>query len=149
MASDNLNQVGKYFKQTRRDSDFAIKRVSKKVPVRDRVRDTVSAVFPFKMTILTDNEESIIIDINFLNPPPSDCEAECIATTCEDFELLPGGHSITVTNPYIEGSVRAYSGGEPLDESQWYEENFSGGQVYVQVPPGSPLTVVCYAYIVC
>lgn len=149
MASDSLNEIGRYIKQSRRNADLALKRYSKHMPKKDRVRDTISSVSPFSMYIENDGFERVIIDVNFRVPPPSDCSAECIATACEDFELLGGGHSITVTNPYEPGTIKVFSNGNPLEQIQWYEENPEAGQVYVQVQSTGEVIVVCYAYIIC
>lgn len=149
MASDSLREVGKFINQSRRNADLALKRYEKKLPKKDRARDTVSAVSPFNMYIENEGDQRVVIDINFRNPPPNDCEAECVATACEDFELLGGGHSITVTNPYEAGTVRVFSNGNPLEQIQWYEENPSGGQVYVQIQTTGEVIVVCYTYVTC
>lgn len=150
MASDNLNQVGRYIKRTNRNANLALKRAKKKLAIKDRVRDTVSSIYPFTMNIeIEDDVRTVLLDINFKEPPPEDCVSECIGTACEDFELFTGGHSINVTNPYEAGTVKVYQVGEPLDISQWYEEEPSAGKVYVQVQDSSQLIVVCYAYIAC
>lgn len=149
MASDNLNQVGRYIRDSGRNASLAMKRVTKKMPKHDRARDTISSIHPFFMQIHTDGKSSVTLNINFNKPPPTDCEAECIATACEDFALYAGGHSITVANPYEPNTVRAYANGEILQEINLNEENPSGGQVYVQVPGPITTIVVCYSYVAC
>jgi len=149
MASDSLNQIGKYIRKTNKQASLALKRNFHKIPTKDRARDTVSSVYPFRMGIEQEGGNTVKIDINFDKPPPDDCAAECIATACEQFNLVNGGHSVTVENPYEAGTVRVYSNGEPLSNVQWYEENSSGGQVYVQVQQPEELIVICYTYIIC
>lgn len=151
MASDNLRQVGRYMRHAGRQADLAMKRVTNKVPKRERARDTVSALFPFQFIVNSEGEgDKVSIDINFNKPPPDDCSAECIATACEDFQLSGiGGYSLTTTNPYEVGSIRIYSEGSTLPLAQFVEENPSGGQVYVQVQSDIETIVICYTYIVC
>ena len=150
MASDKLNQVGKYIRQANKNADLALKRYKKHLPVKDRVRDTVSVVSPFNMDIETDGNQSVIININFNKPPPSDCVSNCIATACEDFTLSYGGHSLNVTNPYEEGTVRVYRNGDVLEElTQWYEEDPTAGKVYVQVQGSTETIAICYSYVTC
>lgn len=148
MASDSLRQVGKYIKRTSQSADLALKRNFTKMPRKDRARDTVSNVAPFRMFIESDGRGATI-DINFDKPPPADCASGCFATACQDFNLSPGGHSITVENPYEEGTMRVFAGENPLESVQWYEENPVGGQVYVQVPADVSLIALCYTYIIC
>lgn len=149
MASDNIRQVGRYIRDTNRNANYAIKRYTKKLPIRDRVRDSVSTISPFVTYVETDGSQSVTIDINFSEPPPSTCDSECIATTCEEFELSNGGHSILVVNPFEAGTVKIYSNGNVLDGAQWYESNPLTGEVYVQVQSGTEMIVICYAYIIC
>jgi len=149
MASDNLRQVGRYLRQTNRTADLALKKARKKMPVKDRVRDNISNIYPFTMQIETEGPTRVVIDINFNKPPPSDCISECIGTVCEDFDLSNGGHSVNVVNPYEAGTVKVYAEGEPLDSSQWSEEEPSAGKVYVQVQDFSKVIAICYVYIAC
>jgi hypothetical protein len=149
MASDSLNQVGKYIKRANSNASLALKRNFHKLPKKDRARDTVSNVAPFRMEIYQEGRRPITININFNKPPPSDCAVDCIATTCEQFTLAYGGHSLTMINPYEAGTVRVYTDGEILPAAQWYEENPGAGQVYVQVPNSTALIAVCYTYIIC
>lgn len=149
MASDNLNEVGKYIRHSGRSANLALKRYTKNMPKHDRARDTISSIHPFVMQIDSDGKSNFTLDINFNKPPPTDCEAECIATACEDFSLFAGGHSITVANPYEPGTIRVYTNGEDLETVQFNEENPSGGQVYVQVADSLETIVVCYSYVAC
>jgi hypothetical protein len=148
MASDSLTQVGKYIRNTNKRADQALKRVTNKIPKKERARDTVSSIYPMSFNVETrERGERVTLDINFNKPPPLDCAAGCIATTCEDYEMTAGGHSISVTNPYEPGSVKVFISGT-LQPAQWSEENPEGGQVYVQVS-GRVMVVVCYSYIIC
>lgn len=148
MAGDNLNQVGKYIKKTGQTSDAAIKRTRAILPKRDRVRDTVSSVFPFKMTYMSEGK-SVLMDIDLNKPPPSTCTAGCLSAACEQFTLEEGGHSITLTNPYEIDTVTVWSQGDELEAAQWYEESPEAGQVYVQVQGAIAFIIVCYTYISC
>ena len=150
MASDSLRQVGKSIKGANRTADLAIKRVTNKIPKRERARDMMSSLFPFSMRIESEGDnQRTLVQINFNKPPPDDCSAECIATACEDFELGQGARSLNTTNPYEPGTVRVYSQGQTIDPAQFTEENPGAGQVYVQVQAGVEMIVICYSYIIC
>lgn len=150
MASDSLNQIGRGIRQMNRRSDLAMKRVTNRIPKRERARDTVSSVFPFSMRVDSEGQgETFLVSINFNKPPPVDCAAGCFATACVAQVMGPGGHLMSVTNPYEAGSVNVFSNGVSLDQSQWVEENPSAGQIYVQVQTGQEMIVICYTYIIC
>lgn len=150
MASDSLRQVGRSIRQTNRNANYAIKRVTNRVPKRERARDSMSSLFPFSMLVESEGKgDKFTIQINFNKPPPSDCSAECIATACEDFELSEGAYLLNTTNPYEAGTVRVYSQGQTLEAAQWVEENPSAGQVYVQAQGDIQMIVICYSYIIC
>lgn len=149
MASDSLNQVGKYIRRANKNAGLALKRDFHKLPKKDRTRDTVSNVATFRMEIYQEGRRPVTMNIKFNKPPPDDCSADCIATTCEQYNLGYGGHSLTVTNPYEPGSVRVYLNGNVLPDAQWYEENPGAGQVYVQAPTPSASIGICYAYVIC
>lgn len=150
MASDNLRQVGRDIRLINRQADLALKRVTNRVPKRERARDTMSSLFPFNMKVDSEGKrDKFLMEINFNKPPPDDCSAECIATACEDFRVINGGHSFSLSNPYEPGTVKVFSQGVPLDPAQWYEENPMGGQVYIQVQTEVELIVICYVYIIC
>jgi hypothetical protein len=149
MASDNLNQVGKYIRQAGRTADQALKRVRPTVPDRDRTKDTLSSAIPFKMSIISDGTKTVLMDVKFDKPPPTDCGSGCISTSCEQFTLNPGGHSITLTNPPFEpGTVIVFSNGSLLSPTQWFEDESNVGTVYVQTPIIA-LIVICYSYVTC
>jgi hypothetical protein len=149
MASDNLNEVGRYLRRAGKTADQALKRTRPRIPVKDRVRDSVSSAVPFSMSFESNGNNRVIVDINFNKPPPSDCGSGCFSTSCEKFNLNPGGHSLTVTNPYEPGSTIVYSNGTLLSNVQWFEENPLAGQVYVQVQAVLALIVICYSYVTC
>ena len=148
MAPDSLNQVGRYIRQSGRQADLAIKRVTNRIPKRERARDTVSSLYAFNMVVISEGKNGrVTMDINFNKPPPDDCSAECISTTCEAHELGGGAYSIPTENPYVAGTVKVFSQGLSLPQSQWYEEN--EGQVYVQVQSSLEMIIICYSYIIC
>lgn len=148
MASDNLREVGRFIRKSNRQADLAMKRITNKIPKRERARDVVSSLYSFRMHVTSPGKgDKVSIDINFNKPPPSDCISDCVATTCEDIELSRGAYSIPTENPYVPGTVKVFSQGIPLPEAQWYEEN--SGQVYVQVQNRLEMIIICYSYIVC
>lgn len=150
MATDSLREVGRIIRHGNRQADLAIKRVTNKIPKRERTRDTVSSVFPFSMNVISDGAgDKVSLDIDFNKPPPSDCISDCIGTTCEDHELTKGAYSLTTTNPYEAGTLKVFSEGLPLDQAQWFEENPGAGQVYVQVQSDTEMIIICYTYIAC
>lgn len=150
MASDNLRQVGRDIRLMNRQADLALKRVTNRIPKRERARDSVSSLFPFSMRVNSEGKrDKVLMEINFNKPPPDECSAECIATACQDILMTSGGHSISLTNPYEPGTLRVFSEGNPLDPSQWAEENPEAGQVYVQVQSDTEMIIICYSYIVC
>lgn len=150
MASDKLNEVGRYVKGSNRQAELALKRFANHIPKKERARDAVSALFPFSMTVNSDGRsDKIIMHVKFNKPPPDDCAAECIATACQNQALGPGGHLVLVNNPYVPGSIRVFSEGVTLPEAQWVEENPTAGQVYVQVQSDQEMIVICYTYIIC
>src|SRR5689334_8176402 len=132
MASDNLREVGRYMRRTSRQADLALKRYTNKIPKRERARDTVSSVFPMRFDVHSEGKvgDSFTIHISFNKPPPEDCSADCIGTACQDFTMTYS-QLITLTNPYIVGTVRVYSEGEPVDPSNWVEENPGAGEIYL------------------
>lgn len=148
MASDNLREIGRFIRKTNRDAELAMKRVTNQIPKRERARDSVSALYPFTMTVTTEGKAGkVSIDINFNKPPPDDCSAECISTTCEAHELNRGAYSLNTVNPYVPGTVKVFSQGLSLPQAQWFEEN--EGQVYVQVQSATEMIIICYSYIIC
>lgn len=150
MASDKLRQVGRYMRLTERQADLALKRYTNKIPKKERARDTVSSVFPFRFDVQTDGRANrITVNINFNKPPPDDCGVDCISTACIDFQMGLGAHSISLPNPYIPGTVRVYGQGDTIEVAQFIEENPSGGQVYVQVNIEVETVVICFSYITC
>lgn len=148
MATDNLREVGRFIRKTNRQADLAMKRVANTIPKRERARDVVSSLYPFRMLVDSSGKgDKISLDINFNKPPPSDCIADCVATTCEATQLSSGGYSMSTENPYVAGTVKVFSQGVLLPLAQWYEEG--GGQVYVQVQSPLEMIIICYSYIVC
>lgn len=148
MASDNLREIGRFIRYNNKQANLAIKRVTNKIPRRERARDTVSSLYSFTMNLHSEGKnDKVSIDVTFDKPPPSDCSAECVSTACEAHELFRGGYSIPTVNPYESGTVKVFSQGLILPPPQWYEEN--GGQVYVQVQSDIEMIIICYSYIIC
>lgn len=149
MASDNLKQIGKFIGKTGRDADRALKRT---VPIRprlERIRDVFDSTTEFEMSFeKTPDDTRVLLDLFFNLPPPiRGCKVGCIITKCEDFDFTSGSHSVTVANPYLAGTVSVYIDGEKLDNSQVFEANPSGGEVYFQGPASYEAVSICYIYL--
>jgi hypothetical protein len=89
MASDNLNQIGKYIKDTRDTADYAISRYSAKRNTVERVRDTFTPTNSFLMKFKTrENHENAVIDLRFDKPPPlSFISPIATKALCESFTI--------------------------------------------------------------
>ncbi len=148
MASDNLNQVGRGLRRTRRDVDFALTRVKKNVPRIERIRDVFDTDIPFEMSFDTKrNDTTVFMDINFNKPPPvGECEtAECVKQACDSFELEAGNHYVNVTTAYLPGTVAVFLDGVPILPSQY--EEMGGTEVYIQSESLDQYTAtICYLH---
>src|SRR4051812_26191365 len=106
MASDNLNEVGKGLRRTKKDTDYALKKYHK-FKRAERARDIFDDAVPFVMEFRTESDkETTTLDLTFNKPPPlGGCKSDCLSGSCEEFILGSGDHLITVANPYTAGSV--------------------------------------------
>jgi len=125
MASDNLNEVGKYIKKTRTNADYAIKKMRPHRPTVERTRDIFDVDIPFEMQFdVKPNQKSVSLDLEFNKPPPlSNCftDVDCPRTTCETFTLSSGEHEITLQygiHP-INELFQIYVNGEAWPETQY------------------------------
>jgi len=151
MASDSLNQVGKYINQTGKNANRALKRARPIQPRLERVRDIFDDTTPFEMGFVKeDNDERVLLDLFFNLPPPiRGCKAGCIHSKCEEFDFPNGGnHYVTVQHPYLANSVSVYVNGDKLPDSDVDGNSGSGaGEVFFQSNSSGPDTIaVCYIY---
>lgn len=148
MASDNVNEVGKFLRKTRKDVDFSLTRYHKNIPRIERTRDIFDAEIPFEMAFDTDkNDSTVFLNINFNKPPPvNECKnAECVKIACQSFELAVGNHYVNVDNPYIAETVTVFIDHVPLAASQF--EEMGGTELFIQSNSIDPYTAtVCYTY---
>jgi hypothetical protein len=67
MASDRLDQVGKYLGENKRDIDYAERRYAENFPLVERLRDSLDATHPFVVEFLTTHENNnVMITITFI-----------------------------------------------------------------------------------
>lgn len=148
MASDNLNQVGRYIGRTKKTADRALNRDTPINPKVERIRDVFDPLSPFEINFETDQNERVLLDLFFNLPPPiRGCKVGCIHTKCEAFDFTNGNHAVTVANPYLSGTVSVYIDGDKLENSQVFETNPSGGEVFFQGPASYEAVSVCYIYL--
>jgi hypothetical protein len=155
MASDNLNQVGKYIKKTRTDTEYALKKVRPYRPTVERTRDIFDVDIPFSMQFeVKDTQKSISLDLEFNKPPPqSNCmtDIDCPRATCETFTLSQGEHEITLQygiHP-INELFEVYVNGEPWPEAQYARLNNGGYDtpatvLVANLPLETNTVVICY-----
>lgn len=148
MASDSLNQIGRFVKKTRQNSDYALKRYHANLPTVENVRDVFDPDIPFEMAFKTRRkEDKVSLNLTFREPPPlRGCKSECISNACESFTLTGTSHYITVAQPYVATTVSIFVDGDILPASQFNEDNPEGGGIYIQTPSGEHVVVVCYIY---
>jgi hypothetical protein len=149
MASDNIREVGKFVKQTRRDTDYALKRYHSKIPLVERTRDIFDSEIPFKMNFETKRKgNKVLLDLNFNKPPPLNrCKSDCLAATCESFVVEPGiDHLLTLQQPYIAGTTTVFINYSQVLPSTFDEVSPESGQIFVQGTTTSTLITVCYSY---
>jgi hypothetical protein len=155
MASDQLNEVGKYIKKSRTDADYALKKVRPNRPTVERTRDIFDIDIPFSMQFeVKDTQKSISLDLEFNKPPPqSNCfsDIDCPRGTCETFTLSAGEHEITLAygiHP-INELFQVYVNGQPWATSQ-YAILSKGGLdtpatvLVANLPLASNTVVICY-----
>lgn len=142
MASDNLNEVGKGLRRTRRDTDYALKKYHKPLRV-ERARDVFDPENLFSMEFrIEDNRESAILDLKFRKPPPlGGSTSDCVNGTCQEFILANGDHLVTLDQPYSSGSLSIFEGGTRIPAARYEEVNPAAGQVLVLQTTGP--FVVC------
>lgn len=137
MASDSLRQVGKYIGKTGRTADQALKRAYPIQPRLERIRDVFDPINSFEMSFeTTEHDERVSLDLFFRFPPPSrGCTIGCIHTLCEGFAATAGDNAVTVSFPYLAGSVRVFAPTQ-LDASAVDEINPATGEVGFYIEGG-------------
>lgn len=119
MASDNLNQIGKYIRKTRQDADFALTRYSRHNPRIERSRDIFDNITPFEMEFEVTEKSRLSLDINFNKPPPTaGCKSNCITSICEKIEEVSGSHYVTLSHTYLNNTVKVFLNGEPVPSTE-------------------------------
>lgn len=152
MASDSLNQIGKYIRKTGKDADRAVKRAYPIQPRLERVRDVFDSTTGFDMQFEIDNKDTkVLLDLNFTLPPPTrGCKAGCIISQCEEFDFESGGnHSVTLDHSYLAKSISVFVNGERLPDYQVNELSPGAGEVFYQGTSGPDKVAICYVYSNC
>lgn len=147
MASDSLNEVGRYIKKTRDNADYALKRGKKRHNKVERTRDVFTDSASFIMFFRTEEDERVWMDLNFSEPPPGKglgggigFLANCVSITTDNTD-----HIVYVGSAYDAGTVTVYMNGAEYDTSKWDEYNPDAGEVFVKGGPRSTNTItICY-----
>lgn len=111
--NDNINELGKYLRETDDRTDAALSRYIQPRARIERVRDVFDSVISFDMYFNTERDDQrVMLDLFFQEPIP--CHND-ICSACETYEAdqdYPYGTLIvTTTHSYIAGSVTAYKNG--------------------------------------
>ena len=153
MASDNLNQVGKYIRDS---GDKAQRAVKKQKPVRpsiERTRDIFDVDIPFHMEFdVAPNQKSVSLDLEFNKPPPtSGClTGSGIAAHCESFTLGSGDHELQLSYAIRTSPVSVFVNGSTWSTFKWYVSDYGieGTSVATVMVTQLPLTTntvsICY-----
>lgn len=153
MASDSLNQVGKYIGKTRKNADRALNRDRPIQPRLERVRDIFDETTAFEMSFKKlRNDERVTLDLFFYLPPPSrGCDVGCIHSKCEEYFFVGGGnHELTTKFPYDSGTISIFIDGIQLEASQFNEVDPESGAVFFQSGTTDDITVaICYITLDC
>lgn len=148
MASDNLNEVGKYIKQTRERADYASKKVRPNRPAVERTRDIFDSVVDFEMKFdVSPKQKRVGLDLEFNRPPPMQgCLGSPCRMACETFDSLAAGdHEIQLDDAYITGLASVYVNGASYSSAKWAEVSPDAGSILVTGLTQSTNTVtVCY-----
>jgi len=148
MASDNLNEVGKYISKSRDHADRALKRSRPNRPGVERTRDIFDPVVPFSMNFnVAKTQKRVSLDLEFNKPPPgSNCmTGSDIRMSCESFTVESGDHELRVSQPYFPGTLAVYVNGTTWALSKWAEIDSGDGIVLVtQLPLALNSVTICY-----
>ena len=148
MASDSLKQIGNYIKDTKKDTDFGLKRYHANIPRVERTRDVFDSDVPFQFTFKTEHpKDRITLNLIFNKPPPlSQCNNGCVTAQCQTFNVTPGDHLLTVDNPYNAGSVTVFVDYVQALASGFEETNPEAGTVFVQGSETTSTITICYTF---
>lgn len=142
MAGDNLNEVGKYLKKTRKDVDYALGRYLQRRSRVEGTRDVFSSELSFIFYFDTEDDESTTLDITFRKPPPG---GNFGTGSCEAFTIGLFDKIFTTSTNYEEDSVTVFLNDAELPNSEWYEYDVEAHQVFVKGGPFSDnAVVICY-----
>lgn len=153
MASDELNRVGKYIRDTREDVNYALSRYKPILHTVERTRDIFDPELSFVMTFRTyEQQKTVKLTVFFNKPPPlSECKTGCrLNASCQSY-TGSGNVILAVDNiPYNANTVDVFVNGVQLSYPQFSEYNSTTGEVYVQTPVGAVNTItICYMYGEC
>ena|ERR1041385_6362697 len=144
---DPINEIGKYIRKTREDSDAALRRYHPIHRNVERVRDIFDDIQPFEMLFTTHNRDTeMLIDLYFNKPPPT-CSIGDVKMCCNDFTEGPGGHLIQLDWPYIPGETHVWINGIPQVLGLNYTEyDPTNGWIYINGLAGvdTQIIEVCY-----
>lgn len=145
---DKLNELSKRLRQTRDNSEAALRRYAAIHPKIERIRDIFDDVVPFEMEFSTDENDMVIsLDLYFNKPPPLNCiNHGQFALLCENFtvEISSGFHLIQLKSSYYPGSVTVFTGTTQLSTSQYNEYDPVNGLVYIVALDGITEITICY-----
>lgn len=137
---DNVNEVGKYLKNSDINTQDALKKYKGTRPHIEHMRDVFDSVVPFEMYFKSpENAHTFTLDLSFFGPPPSGCCADCFCSVCEEFSEET---EITLTYGYIEDTVRVFVDGEL--STDFVETNPAGGVVTLGTT--GIVVRICYIY---
>lgn len=149
MANDGLNQLGKYIKKTRDDSNYALNRYLQRRASVERVRDVFDPINSFTMKFRTrEGHERAVLDLRFDKPPPTrlyGTSTTQLFSCGQSFTVGTSGALLTLATSYVSDSLTVFMNGALLSDSQYAEIDPDAGQVYVNGGPrGSNTVVICY-----
>jgi len=153
MASDNLNEVGRYIKNSGDAAERALKKQKPTRPSVERTRDIFDADIPFEMFFTVEpTQKSVSLDLEFNKPPPmSGCRTGSdVKPHCEEFTLPAGDHEIQLSHAAKTGSITVFVNGATYSPLLWevisygvLDEEPASIMVY-QLPLETNTVSVCY-----
>lgn len=156
MASDQLNEVGKYLKTTRDIANRAIKKNRPYRPSVERIRDIFDTEVPFTMEFnISKNQKNIKLDLEFNKPPPlKQCLSgtDCPRMYCDLFDNLEAGeHELQLSYAVkSQGITAVFVNSIMLDSSNWalldigIFESTPGSILVTNLTSTVNTVVVCY-----
>jgi hypothetical protein len=148
MASDSLNEIGRYIKDTNNRATDALNRVRPNRPAVERTRDIFDPAIPFSMEFnKSSKQRSVTLDLTFNKPPPmQNCmTGGNIRMSCEEFTVTSGDHELKLTNAYMPGTTSVYVNGSAWPTFKYAEEDWESGEVLITDLTNEVNTVtICY-----